>query len=102
MDKGGGGRHGSGVDHGQEVPDVPQLHRYASKASGMCRTSIGQHGMAAGALGRMGASPAPTDPPYKEHHVNTAPIEPVPIEPVPIEQRRILATAIPGPRSQVL
>ena len=34
--------------------------------------------------------------------IETAPIEAVPSEAVPIEQRRILATAIPGPRSELL
>jgi len=34
--------------------------------------------------------------------IEAVPIEAVPIEAVPIEQRRILATAIPGPRSELL
>ncbi|MHB8275440.1 MAG: 4-aminobutyrate--2-oxoglutarate transaminase [Dermatophilaceae bacterium] len=39
------------------------------------------------------AEPVPAGP---------VPAEPVPAEPVPVEQRRILVTAIPGPRSQQL
>jgi 4-aminobutyrate aminotransferase / (S)-3-amino-2-methylpropionate transaminase / 5-aminovalerate transaminase len=39
----------------------------------------------------------PTDRQPKEHQMTTAPIEAV-----PIEQRRILKTAIPGPRSELL
>jgi len=49
-------------------------------------------------MGRAGCITFPADGPRTKEH----PMTTVPFEAVPIEQRRILVTAIPGPRSEVL